>query len=50
MFLHVAVKLCCLIISIILLQTSGIKVGYGRPSTAGGGRDGAVAPGSGCCS
>ncbi|KAL0660381.1 hypothetical protein Bca4012_080966 [Brassica carinata] len=30
-------------------ESSGIKVGYGRPQGAAGGRDGAISQGSGCC-
>ncbi|WZZ23746.1 hypothetical protein YC2023_007147 [Brassica napus] len=30
-------------------ESSGIKVGYGRPQGAAGGRDGAIAQGGGCC-
>ncbi|WZZ76807.1 hypothetical protein YC2023_088177 [Brassica napus] len=32
-----------------LESSSGIKVGYGRPQGAAGGRDGAISQGSGCC-
>ncbi|KAF8095528.1 hypothetical protein N665_0330s0010 [Sinapis alba] len=30
-------------------ESSGIKVGYGRPQGAAGGRDGAISQGGGCC-
>ena len=34
----------------LLLQSFGIKVGYGRPQGQSGGRDGTVSAGGGCCS
>jgi hypothetical protein len=34
----------------VLLQTCGIKIGYGRPQGQSGGRDGTVAAGGACCS
>lgn len=34
----------------LLLQSSGIKVGYGRSQGQSGGRDGTVSARGGCCS
>lgn len=38
-----------MVIYLWILQSSGIKVGYGRPQGAAGGRDGAISQGGGCC-